>query len=414
MTRAAPLWPWSLFAALIAAAGLPIYINAPKFYAESYGVSLASLGLTLAALRLIDVVQDPLLGWLAEAQRQTRAQWVWGAAAIMAAAMYGLFAIAPPFAPLLWFAVMMVALFSAFSFLTIVFYAQGVDHAVSLGAGGHLKLAGWRETGSLLGVCLAAIAPTLLAQVTHQPLTGFALGFAVFTLGATWSMRRNWRPGAPRPPTPPLRQMIGPVWGDRLARRLLILSFVNSAPVAITSTLFLFYVESVLELPALSGPFLLLFFLSSAVSAPGWSRLGRKLGEKKVLAAGMSLSIATFFWAVFLAPGQALSFAAISALSGAALGADMVLLPALFARRLADIADVSESFAFGLWSFVSKLCLAFAAALLLPALQSAGFSTTGASSPSSLLLLSLLYAALPCALKLFSLGLLWPLPIERV
>ena len=102
---------------------------------------------------------------------------VWGATGIMAAAMFGLFAVTPPIAPLLWFALTMVALFSAFSFLTIVFYAQGVDHAATLGAGGHLRLASWRETGSLLGVCLAAIVPTALAQVTDRPLTGFAIGF---------------------------------------------------------------------------------------------------------------------------------------------------------------------------------------------------------------------------------------------
>jgi GPH family glycoside/pentoside/hexuronide:cation symporter len=409
----ARLWPWSLFAAMIAAAGLPIYINAPKFYTETYGVPLASLGLTLAALRLIDVVQDPVLGWLADAQRRARGLWVWVATVIMALAMFGLFAVPPPFAPLIWFALMMVGLFSAFSFLTIVFYAQGVAHSAHLGAGGHLRLAGWRETGSLLGVCTAAIAPTLLARVTAQPLTGFAIGFVAFALMATLSMRGNWRPGPPRPASPSIRRMILPVWGDPLARRLLILSLVNSAPVAITSTLFLFYVESVLEMPELSGVILLLFFLSAAISAPIWSRLGRQIGEKRVLAAGMSLSILAFFWATFLGVGDALPFVVISTLSGAALGADMVLLPALFARRLSELAAASESFGFGLWSFVSKLCLALAAAILLPALQSAGFSTTGPNTPAALGLLALLYAALPCGLKLISLGLLWSIPIER-
>ena len=46
MTRS--LAPWSLFAALIAAAGLPIYIHAPTVYAETYGIGLGALGLTLA------------------------------------------------------------------------------------------------------------------------------------------------------------------------------------------------------------------------------------------------------------------------------------------------------------------------------------------------------------------------------
>ena len=78
---------WSLFAALIAMAGLPIYIHAPKFYVDSYGVSLAALGGVLALLRLFDVVQDPVLGWLAEVGRAHRALWVAVAAAVMALAM---------------------------------------------------------------------------------------------------------------------------------------------------------------------------------------------------------------------------------------------------------------------------------------------------------------------------------------
>ena len=35
------LWPWSLFAALIAMAGLPIYIHAPKFYVDTWEIGRA-------------------------------------------------------------------------------------------------------------------------------------------------------------------------------------------------------------------------------------------------------------------------------------------------------------------------------------------------------------------------------------
>ena len=45
MTAARPeaLAPYAIFAATLAAAGLPIYIHAPKFFVDEYGVSLASL-----------------------------------------------------------------------------------------------------------------------------------------------------------------------------------------------------------------------------------------------------------------------------------------------------------------------------------------------------------------------------------
>ncbi|TGD67452.1 sugar:cation symporter [Tabrizicola sp. WMC-M-20] len=403
----APLWPWSLFAAMIAAAGLPIYIHAPKFYVDSYGTSLTALGLTLAALRLIDVVQDPLLGWLAEVGRKRRATLVWVAAMVMAVAMIGLFAVTPPIAPLAWFAMTLILLFSGFSFLTIVFYAQGVEKAAQLGPKGHFRLAGWRETGSLLGVSAAAVAPVALGSLTAQPFTGFAMGFAVLALIATLAMRRDWGSATARPvdrPTADL-SLFRPILADALARRLLFIALLNAAPVAVTSTLFLFFVESRLNAPGLEGPFLLLFFLSAAASAPLWSRAAARFGAKRSLLAAMVLAIAAFLWAAALREGDMIPFALICAASGAALGADLTLLPALFARRLSALGK-GEGAAFGLWSFMSKLSLALAAATLLPALQAAGFSPGADNTEDALFALSLLYAALPCALKLLAITLL--------
>ena len=71
----------SLFAGAAAAAGLPIYIHAPKAYADLHGVGLGALGAALFGLRLLDFVQDPALGWLAERARARR-----GASVALAAA----------------------------------------------------------------------------------------------------------------------------------------------------------------------------------------------------------------------------------------------------------------------------------------------------------------------------------------
>ena len=395
---------WSLFAALIAMAGLPIYIHAPKFYVDSYGLSLAALGGVLALLRLFDVVQDPVLGWLAEAGRKRRALWVALAAALMALSMYGLFAVTPPVAPLLWFAVTLSGLFTAFSFLTITFYAEGVAKAATLGENGHLRLAGWREGGSLAGVCIAAVAPVALLSLTGAPFTAFAILFAALAAIATLAMRHEWT-GQGTSLANPLHAF-RPALADPLARRLLLIALLNAAPVAVTSTLFLFFVESRLGAAGMEGPLLLLFFLSAALSTPLWSRAAQRHGARPVLLAGMALAIASFLWAATLTTGDTAAFAIICAASGAALGADMVLLPALFARRLDQIGQGGEAAAFGLWSFVSKLSLALAAATLLPALQAAGFTPGVANAPNALFALSVLYALVPCALKVLAIALL--------
>jgi glycoside/pentoside/hexuronide:cation symporter, GPH family len=415
-TAARGLWPWSLFAALIAMAGLPIYIHAPKFFADSYGVSLTALGVTLGVLRFVDVVQDPLLGWFAETLGPSRRYWVGGSALLMAAAMYGLFAVPPPIAPIWWFALTLTALFTAFSFLTIVFYAEGVARAATLGEGGHVRLAGWREGGSLLGVSLAAVAPTVLAMMTPAPFAAFATGFAVLALIAVVAMHGEWQSRAPTTPTGSAVSAFArfrPALSDPLTRRLLVLAFINSAPVAVTSTLFLLFVESRLGQPTAAGPLLLLFFLAAAVSTMGWSRLATRIGPRRTLMGGMALSILAFLWAATLGTGDTAAFAVICLVSGAALGADMTLLPAMFARRLGDLGQGGEAAAFALWSFVSKLTLAAAAVTLLPLLDRVGFVPGLSNTDTALTALSILYALVPCALKLVAIAFLAILPVTK-
>ncbi|EEB83799.1 MFS transporter [Roseobacter sp. GAI101] len=394
---------YALFAALLAAAGLPIYIHAPKFFVDEYGVSLAALGTVLFVLRLLDVVQDPLLGKLSEKLRDHRGIAVAVACAVMAGSMIALFAVPPLLPPLWWFAVTLTGVFSAFSFLTICFYAQGVAKAdaAALPGTGHLSLARWRETGALLGVCVASVVPVALGAVMDAPFTGFAVGFAVLSLASVVAMRGEWRSvGVPS------ATGFGTVLRDPVARRLLLIALLNAAPVAVTSTLFLFYVESALQAPGWEGPLLLLFFLSAAAAAPFWGLLAERLGPKPVLLGAMVLAIVAFAGALTLAAGDIGAFALVCIGSGAALGADLTLLPAMFATRMAKIAP-SAAEGFGLWSLVSKFTLAFAAVTLLPILHAAGFDSGAlVTPPEALTTLVWLYAGLPCVLKSAAVALL--------
>lgn len=406
--RAERLPAYGLFAAMIACAGLPIYIHAPKFFVDNYGVSLAALGTVLFGLRLFDFVQDPVLGWLSEAARKVRPAMVAGGVALMAVSMIALFAVEPPFAPLAWFALTLTGLFTAFSFLTINFYAQGVTKAETLGEKGHVRLAAWRETGSLLGVSLAAVAPTVLAAVSGNPFALFAAGFAGLAILAWYAMRREWVAA-------PIAQPSGfrEVLSDDVARRLLIIALVNATPVAVTSTLFLFFVESRLDAPGWEGPLLLLFFLAAAGAAPLWAQAARRWGAKPMLLTGMALSIAAFAWAATLGAGDTVAFAIICVASGAALGADMTLLSAIFANRMAVVAPGAGA-AFGMWSFVTKFTLAFAAVTLLPLLELSGFQSGGDNPEEALRMLTILYALVPVALKLIAVALLAATPIKEI
>ncbi len=404
---------YGVFAGLLAMAGLPIYIHAPKFYVDEFGVSLAALAGALFVLRLLDFVQDPALGWLAARLRAVRGLAVAVAGGVMALAMLGLFAVPPPIAPVLWFALMLTALFSAFSFLTIAFYATGTRKGAALGTEGHVRLAGWRETGALLGVCLAAAAPSALVLLSDRPFAVFALGFAALAALAVWAMAGEW---ARYPAAPDAASDVGAGFGlvlsDAQARRLLIVAFLNATPVAVTSTLFLFFVESRLAAPGWEGPLLILFFLAAAGSAPVWARLARRFGAKRVLLAGMGVAVLAFAAVPFLGPGDVALFAGVCLLTGAGLGADLTLLSAIFSRRMAAIAPDAAG-GFGLWAFVTKATLAIAAITVLPLLQAAGFSSGTDNTTQALAMLTLLYAGLPCILKIAAMTLLAATPMKE-
>lgn len=393
------------FGAVLSAAGLPIYIYAPKYYADTYGVSLTSLGVILFGLRLFDVIQDPALGWLSERLNRGKAQIISLAAVLLSVSMLGIFAISPPINPAIWFGLTITGMFTAFSFLSINFYAQGVSKA---GLNGQFRLAAWRETGALLGVCIAAVAPTVLMDISANPFAVFAYGFAAATLIATMFMWPEWQAPVRQAPAP-IREILG----DPLTRRLLILALVNATPLAVSSTLFLFFVEARLGASGREGPLLVLFFLAAAISSPMWSALARRWGAKNALLFAMVLAVISFGYVITLGTGDELQFAVICVFSGATIGADLTLLPAIFARRMAKVAPNGGQ-GFGLWSLVSKFTLAFAAVILLPLLERSGFVSGQADVPAAALgMLTILYALVPSALKCVAIGLLLTMDLEN-
>ena len=270
-----------------------------------------------------------------------------------------------------------------------------------------MQMAAWRETGALIGICLAAIAPGAIAVWFAKPMIGFVIGFAGIGLLATWAMRKQWSAFAQRQPS-----NFSVIWQDRNARRLLVLAFVNALPVAVSSSLFLFFVAHKLEASSWAGPLLVLFFLSAALSAPFWAGAARRFGTRRVLLIAMINAVMIFGFCSFLGAGDVMFFAAVCIFSGASIGADLTLMPAAFAERLAFIAPNGGQ-GFGLWSLMNKMTLALAAIVLFPILELAGFDATVSEQTTEALdTLMILYAVCPLILKLVSIVLLIKTPLQ--
>ncbi|PSL20229.1 MFS transporter [Shimia abyssi] len=391
-----------VYAAMLAAAGVPLYIHLPRFVTVEMGLSLGTLGAVLLGIRIMDFAQDPALGWLTDRPGVPVGTWAGVGAIGLAAGFWGLFGMAPLGAPVVWLVGVLMVIFTSYSLLTILFYAQGVRLVAAGGSGAHFRLAGAREAGTVVGILLAAILPTALGY------QGFAFVYLGLVVLATFAMARLWSRGSANP-----TQGMGlrAILSHARMRFLLALGLVNAMPVAVTSTLFLFFVEDRLGLTGQAGPFLLLFFACAGLSAPLWARAARRWGARQVLLVGMSLAIISFFGVVMLGPGAAAGFALVCFGSGLALGADMVLLPALFAVAL-DEEELEGGAGFGLWSLVTKMSLALVAALVLPLLDWAGFQPGIENDAEALWALTLGYAVLPCILKVAAVALVLALPRE--
>ncbi|MEP1327346.1 MFS transporter [Pseudophaeobacter sp.] len=385
----------SLYALMLASAGIPLYIHLPQFAATDLGLSLGTLGGVLLAIRAFDLVQDPLIGWAVDRWPQHQSSFGWAAALGLAVGFPLLFGLQHGANVLAKIILILMLLFSAYSLGMILLYGRSATLSVSTKPRDLMTLATFRESGMLIGVILAAIAPALLVGLgaSGQGYAAFGLFLGGLALATALLTKQIWRRQAAVGRT----LSFADLWQSG-ASNLIILAVLNSLPVALTSTLFLFFVQDYLALPNLAGPLLVLFFLSAGVSVPLWNLLSQRIGAKPALLIAMPLAIVSFVGAAFLEPGHAAGFTLICMASGAALGADMLLLPALFSITLVK-AGLSAGAAFGIWSFAGKLALALAAAIALPLLETRGFTPGAANTPAALAALVTAYAILPCFLK---------------
>jgi Na+/melibiose symporter-like transporter len=417
------LFAYAAFALPLAMAALPVYVHVPKFYGDTLGMPLAMVGAILLAGRLIDAFQDPLLGYLSD-RVQThplgRRLLILLSVPLLVAGFVALFH--PPDAGTarlaVWLAVALVVVYLGFSMGSISYYALGAE--LSQDYHERTRITATRGALAVAGVLVAAAVPELLAARMGAPagLALFSLAFIPVVLaGALATVGYSPRPA----PTPPHAHAHG-IYSALVVpfvnpgyRWLILVSVLSGIAAAIPATLILFYVQDVLQRPALSGLFLALYFVFGAAGMPLWIGAARRFGKKRAWLLGMVFSVIAFVWAFLLGAGDVGEFAVVCVLSGLAYGAELAIPPSI----LADIVDQDERAAsgsrpdgayFGLWQMVDKLNLALAAGIALPLLGWLGYQPGALQAPQSTL--SLMYALVPCGIKLAAVACLWAAPVE--
>ncbi len=420
----------SAMALPLAFVSLPLYALLPNRYAAQLGVSLASIGALLLAVRALDAVLDPWLG------QQCDRWFARGTAHVCRVSLALSLALTIGFAglwmPDVWLALMgfrptpNAVLWAAAPCLVLAYLAATALNLTLQTWGTRLggnavqrsRITAWREGLGLAGVVLASVLPSALEA--H----GLVSVFAVFIAIAWWLWTRTASAAdaplaANTADTHPILAhaksglWLGPLHQNQF-RALLQVFLLNGIASAIPATLVMFFIQDVLQAPAGAEAFYLgAYFLAAAASLPLWLRVVRHIGLSRAWLLGQALSVAVFMWAVNLGAGDVWGFAVICLLSGAALGADLVVPGALLTgviQRSGDSGQAEGAY-LGWWQVATKLNLALAAGLALPLLHVFGYSA-GTRSADGLWALSVAYGVLPCVLKLLAMWRLWAARVE--
>ncbi len=399
---------------------IPGQVLVPAFYAANTAVTISTVGLVLFLSRCLDVLGDPFIGWLADramsAGRGFRRLVVFGAV-LSGLSLYMLFVPAEN-AGGLWLFGWSALLFTGWSAVQIPYTVASAR--ISARRTDRLRLNGSRELVGLLGLVGAALfiglwpteteADQLLGLVVMTLFSG-AFGLVIYCLCVPVPQAGH----SPAQGYSPLRvfRWFVRLWHDAPVRALVGAWLLNGMSNALAAFCFPLYVLLVLESSLQDrGLLLLVYFLCGIAFIPLWVRLAGKWEKHRVWCWAMLLACGAFLYVPLLSGGDFHAFLLICVITGAALGADLVLPPAL----QADVSDHDRlsvgqdrsGFLFSVWSMATKLSYGLAAGLGALLLSFADISENAASiSDNGKILLSLIYAFVPVVLKIWSASIMW-------
>lgn len=401
---------------------IPVYVLLPSAYADALGLGLAATGTALLISRGLDTLSDPLIGLLSDRTRSRfgrRKPWIL-AGALVSALGFARIAFPPQGVDAGYLTVWLVVLYLGWTAVVVPYMAWGAE--LTSGHDERIKVTTAREGAGLAGIVFAGLMAALagggaIAQLGMLALTAIGLG-AVGLVGLGFHVpdqSTDTNLSRQRPVSGGLGPALSAVAGNGPFVRLIVAWFVNGLANGLPAALFLLYLNHGLgAAPDRQPLFILAYFMSAITGLPLWYRLSLKLGKHRAWCCAMIAACLAFALVPFLAPGQFAWFFAVCIVTGLALGADLVLPPAL----QADVVDFDRlrhgeertGLYFALWHAATKLAMALSAGLGLIGASLAGFDPAQ-PTPDGVLALTIFYAVLPVGLKLVAVALLWRFPI---
>lgn len=401
------LFSYGSIALPLAMLGLPLYIYLPTFYAQSVGLSVTIVGSILFLSRLTDVITDPLVGYYSDhfiSRYGKRKPFIFLGSILLVISFYAL--VHPPQAYQgVWLLGFSMLVYLGWSIISIPYLAWSAE--ITSDYHEKTRLSAARELFTIAGAVSALLIPYLygVSEDAGESIGILYLAFGIalvvmlpfILLGAkdTSSIQDNMIKF----------NELKSVW-KKIPNlgRLQIAFLANSLANALPATLFLFFVQLIIQKEDMTGPLLLLYFISGIIGLPFWTMLSKKIGKCKAWQSSMVLASSAFIFVLFLGAGDILAFGVISFISGLSLGADMALPSSIQADIVQKVQSQQSSYSgilFGFWAMLTKLALALAVGIGFVILGLAGFDPQD-PTPLAMGTLSFLYGGVPVMIKLFA------------
>jgi len=415
---------YALPAFVVALPTIPVYIQLPSLYGVQLGLGLAATGVVLLVARIFDTVTDPIVGALCDRLSfggNRRKPWIAAGAVI---AGLGLFKILNPSdaAGAGYLLVWSIVLYAGWTMVAVPYTAWGAE--LSADYDERTRVTAWREAAGLLGIVGAGALTSATAGFgwSERESTG-AIAWVAIALGGIaiplllFLVREGPAGGKAQAPVGlrSFRVGLASLVRNRPFMRLLGAWWLNGLANGIPAALFFIYLEFGLGANAAQRPlFILIYFVAAIAAVPFWQACSRWIGKHRAWCCAMLSACAAFVIVPIIPEGGFVLFAIVCIVTGAALGADLVLPPAI----QADVLDYQQmrsgtaqaGLQFALWGMSTKLALAAAVGLALPGLAAAGFDPD-APTGDGRVALAVIYALVPVVIKITAIAVVWRFPL---
>ncbi|HEY2068022.1 MAG TPA: MFS transporter [Rhizomicrobium sp.] len=415
------LFAYVLPAFAIAAFGMPLTVFLPNFYAsKEFAISLAWVGVIFFAIRIVDVVIDPAIGYLSDQLRTRfgrRRPMIMIGTPLMAVGIWMVYSPPAGIGPV-YLTAWLLLMYFGYSLILVPHLSWGSELSTEYHE--RSRIYGWYQILVVIGMASVLLLPAFMT-VKGYPLPPQiqAMGIlSIVSLIVGVALCVTVVPEAPAAlgtrasMLPTLRFVLG----NSAVRRLMIVDFIESLNQGARGAMFLYFTAFALQLK-LGTVLLVGYFISGVVFAPAWIALSRRIGKHRALSMAYIFGIVVGPVLLFIPPGNFILALIVVSLSGATYAA-----PALFIRAMmADVTDADThahnaeraGLMYSFLSLTSKAGLAIAVLLAFKCLALLGFDPKLHNGPGVIANMRMFYILLPVTLAGVTLSLVWFYPLTE-